>query len=182
MATSYIGYKVDTGIPLFYFDGEKMPAEEEGLYDPFNNVPDTGNPAQGYLMKTEQLVRSTRNANGQVVSQPINRRLLKFDSLKWPILSRRQVIWLKRKVANFKVNVTYYDDELDSIITRLFYFGDMSAEPFRWESVSIDGGRTKYIKRPTYYKNVSVNIIDMRVLIFRKEKDYAYSRYAKCSK
>lgn len=166
MATSYIGYKVDTGIPLFYFDGEKMPAVEEGWYDPFNNVPDTGNPAQGYLMKTEQLVRSARNANGQVVSQPINRRLLKFDSLKWPILSRRQVIWLKRKVANFAVNVTYYDDELDSIITRKFYFGDMSAEPFRWESVSIDGGRTKYIKRPTYYKNVSVNIIDMRVLTY----------------
>lgn len=168
MAKSYIGFKVDTGVPLFYFDGEKMPAIEEGMYDPMNNIPDTGNPAQGYLMKTEQLVRSTRNANGEVVSQKINRRLLKFDSLKWPILSRRQVVWLKQKVANFAVNVTYYDDEVDNIITRKFYFGDMSAEPFRWESISIDGGQTKYIKRPTMYKDVSVNIIDMRVLIIKK--------------
>ena len=70
-------------------------------------------------MKTEQLVKSTRNANGQVVAQKINRRLLKFDSLKYPLLTRKQVVWLKQKVANFSVRVTYYDDELDKVVSRL---------------------------------------------------------------
>jgi hypothetical protein len=157
-------YKVDQGVPLFYFNGEKMPGPgPEGEVDG-NGYTMTQNPGRGYLMKTEQLVKSTRNSNGQVVAQKINRRLLKFDSLKYPLLTRKQVVWLKQKVANFTVRVTYYDDELDKVISRLFYFGDMSAEPIQWESVSLDGGKTKFIKRPSLYKDVSVNIIDMRVL------------------
>lgn len=123
---------------LFKFDGEPIP----------------GNPARGYLELSEQLVNSTRNANGEVVAQKINRRLRKFDSLKWPYLSRAQVTWLKQKVANFTVDVTYFDSEDDRIVTRKFYFGDMSAEPCDWD-------RSGEIMVPTRYTNVSVNIIDM---------------------
>ena len=123
---------------LFKFNGESIP----------------GNPARGYLELSEQIVNSTRNANAQVVAQKINRRLRKFDSLKWPYLSRAQVVWLKRKVANFTVNVTYYDSEDDRVVTRKFCFGDMSAEPCEWD-------RSGEIMIPTHYKDVSVNIIDM---------------------
>jgi hypothetical protein len=130
---------------LFKFDGEAIP----------------GNPARGYLEASEQLVDSARNANGQVVAQKINRRLRKFDSLKWPYLSRAQVNWLKKKVANFTVNLTYYDSEDGGIVTRKFYFGDMTAEPCDWD-------RSGEIMIPTYYTNVSVNIIDMRILKYPK--------------
>lgn len=123
---------------LFKFNGEAIP----------------GNPGRGYLEKSEQLVKSTRNANGQVIAQKINRRINKFDSLRWPVLTRAQVVWLKKKVANFTVNVTYYDSEVDGVITRKFYFGDLSAEPFEWDN-------SGQISIPTRYKDVSVNIIDM---------------------
>lgn len=123
---------------LFKFNGEAIP----------------GNPAPGYLEDSEQLVNGTRNSNGQVVAQQVNRRLRKFSNLSWPYLSRQQVVWLKQKVANFKVNVTYYDSEDDGIVTRLFYFGDMSCKPFRWED-------NDDFKIPTEYTDVKINIIDM---------------------
>ena len=155
MATHYMYYVVNEKHPLFTFDGEKMPEPDQ---------PDAswGNPGRGYLEKTEQLVQSTRNADGQVVSRKINRRLRKFDNLSWPILTRNQVTWLKRKVANFEVQLGYYDDEDDAWVERRFYFGDMECEPIEWESV--DRGPfalPRYIKRPTVYRNVKVNIIDM---------------------
>lgn len=133
---------------LFLFDNEPMP---EG---PSNGYGKAQNPARGYLELSEQLVKNTRNANGELIAQPIGkRRLVKFDSLKWPYLSREQVKWLKQKVSNFKVNVTYFDSEEDKVITRMFYFGDMSAEPCDWD-------RSGTIMIPTYYKDVKVNIID----------------------
>lgn len=124
---------------LFKFDGAALP----------------GNPARGYLEQSEQMVDSARNANAQVVAQKINRRLRKFDSLRWPVLTQAQVTWLKQKVANFTVNLTYFDSEDGRVVTRKFYFGDMSAEPFEWRDDSSG------IKIPTRYKDVSVNIIDM---------------------
>lgn len=127
------------GKPLFLFDGASIP----------------GNPARGYLEQSEQLVDSARNANGQVVAQKINRRLRKFDSLKWPVLTNTQVHWLKQKVANFTVMLTYYDSQDGGIVTRKFYFGDMSAEPFEWDTVHYQ------VAVPTKYKDVSVSIIDM---------------------
>lgn len=125
---------------LFKFNGQSLP----------------GNPARGYLELSEQIVNSNRNAKAQVVAQKINRRLRKFDSLRWPVLTTTQVNWLKQYVANFKVNLTYYDSEDGRVVTRLFYFGDMSAEPFEWRHNDPSG-----IAIPTKYTNVSVNVIDM---------------------
>jgi len=71
----------------FYFhtpSGERL-TEDYSQYDPtipyWNTV---NNPAIGYQEKSEQLVRSTRNAKGQVVAQKINRRINKFENLYWP--------------------------------------------------------------------------------------------------
>lgn len=142
---------------LLLFDGEALPP------GPSNGYAFARNPKPGYVERSEQLVNSTRNANGQVVAQKINRRLNKFDELTFPYLSREQVTWLKQKVANFKVNVTYWDTEADGVITRLFYFGDLSAVPCDWDR---DNGaytpNSNYrIMVPTYYKEVKINIIDM---------------------
>lgn len=134
---------------LLLFDGEAMP---EG---PSNGYGRAQNPARGYKELSEQLVTSARNAKGQVVAQTINRRLQKFDNLTWPYLSREQVTWLKKKIANFEVKLTYYDSESGGIVyNRRFYFGDFSAEPCEWD-------RSGDIMIPTYYKDVKVNIIDM---------------------
>ena len=122
---------------------------------PSNGYARAQNPARGYKELSEQIVTTTRNANGQVIAEKRNRRMNKFDSLKWPYLSREQVTWLKQKIANFEVRLTYYDSEAGAVIyDRRFYFGDFSAEPVEWDR---DGD----IMIPTFYKDVSVNLIDM---------------------
>ena len=142
---------------LLLFDGEALPP------GPSNGYAFARNPKPGYVERSEQLVNSTRNANGEVIAQKINRRLHKFDELTFPYLSREQVCWLKRKVENFYVDVTYWDSEADGVITRKFYFGDMSATPCDWDREN--GAPTTVsnysVMVPTFYKDVKVNIIDM---------------------
>ena len=68
----------------FYFhdpNGNRL-TEDYSQYDPENPLYNTvNNPAIGYVEKSEQLVKSTRNAKGQVVAQTVNRRLNKFENL-----------------------------------------------------------------------------------------------------
>lgn len=124
--------------PLFLFNGEALPS----------------NPQVGYLEENEQLVEGTRNTNGKTIAQPINRRINKFSNLCFPILTLADYNWLKKKVANFEVALTYYDsDDLD-VRTRRFYFGNLSGTPTEWENY-------QSVQKPTKYKDVKVNIIDM---------------------
>lgn len=124
--------------PLFLFNGESLP----------------GNPSVGYLEENEQLVEGTRNVRGQTIAQPINRRISKFSNLVFPELSLLDYNWLKKNVAKFEVLLTYYDtDELD-IAVRRFYFGNLSGTPIEWENYQT-------IQKPTKFKDVKVNIIDM---------------------
>lgn len=124
--------------PLFLFNGEALPS----------------NPQVGYLEENEQLVKGTRNVRGQTIAQPINRRINKFNNIVFPELSLIDYNWLKNKVANFEVLLTYYDsDELDVKVSR-FYFGNLSGTPVEWENYQT-------IQKPTKYRDVKVNIIDM---------------------
>ena len=124
--------------PLFLFNGEALPS----------------NPQVGYLEENEQLVKGTRNVRGQTIAQPINRRINKFNNIVFPELSLIDYNWLKNKVANFEVLLTYYDsDELD-VIVRRFYFGNLSGTPVEWENYQV-------VQKPTKYRDVKVNIIDM---------------------
>lgn len=127
------------GSPLFLFNGEAIPS----------------NPSIGYLEENEQLVEGTRNARGQTIAQPINRRINKFNDIVFPVLTLEQVNWLKKKVANFEVNLTYYDDEELDVVTRKFYFGNLTATPYKWDN------SYKPVAKPTHFKDVKVNIIDM---------------------
>lgn len=127
----------------------------------FNTV---NNPAIGYTEQSEQLVKSTRNAKGQVVAQKINRRLNKFNNLTWPYMSRVNIVELKKEIAKFTCELSYYDDEADQWVTRKYYWGDFEATPCEWETVHIRG-TDQYYKRPIWYKDVKVNLIDMRLLI-----------------
>ena len=124
--------------PLFLFNDESLPS----------------NPQVGYLEENEQLVKGTRNTRGQTIAQPINRRINKFNNIVFPELSLIDYNWLKNKVANFEVLLTYYDsDELD-VIVRRFYFGNLSGTPVEWENY-------QGVQKPTKYRDVKVNIIDM---------------------
>lgn len=125
--------------PLFLFNGESIPS----------------NPSIGYLEENEQLVEGTRNTNGKTIAQPVNRRINKFSNLVFPKLSLEDVNWLKKKVANFEVLLTYYDSEELDVVVRRFYFGNLSATPSKWDN------SFKPVQKPIEYKDVKVNIIDM---------------------
>lgn len=125
--------------PLFLFNGESLPS----------------NPSIGYLEENEQLVEGTRNTNGRSIAQPVNRRINKFSNLVFPELSLEDYNWLKKKVANFEVLLTYYDTEEMEVLVRRFYFGNLTGTPTEWDR------SFRPVQKPTKFKDVKVNIIDM---------------------
>lgn len=174
--------KTNAFAPLVLINGKKFEfrdprgdflSEEhyDRTLDETNYYTTVNNPAIGYNEQSEQLVKSTRNAKGQVVAQTINRRLNKFDNLYWPYMSRVNLTELKKEIAKFYCDLTYWDDEADMWITRKYYWGDFSATPCEWETVRLDStpdtpirdayGRPFYFKRPVWYKDVKCNLIDM---------------------
>lgn len=124
-------------VPLMLFNGEAIPGV-----------------APEYTFDGQQLVNDARNAYGQFVGQKVNRRMVKFNNLVFPHLTLEQVVWLHNKVENFEVNVTYFDTKENDIITRKFYFGDMSEQPLKYDYSEI-------VAKPIEFINVKVNIIDM---------------------
>lgn len=141
----------DTTAPLFYINDHAFTGPSPDGRNAYCN------PGQGYQEKTEQLVKSTRNANGQVVSHVINRRLEKFENLYWPYLSAQSVTWLRQQIKKFDCTLSYWDDEAGTVIRREFYWGDFEATPCEWEVVW-SGGRP--YKKPKWYKDVKCNLID----------------------
>lgn len=167
--------KTNAFAPLIRINGKEFRFRDpEGNYldEYYNNYHynTVNNPAIGYNELSEQLVKSTRNAEGKVVAQIVNRRLNKFDNLYWPYMSRVNLTELKQEIKKFYCDISYWDDEADSYITRKYYWGDFSATPCEWETVRLEGqtdslGRPIYFKRPIWYKDVKCNLIDMRLLI-----------------
>ena len=121
-----------------------------------NNQVPPGNVKYGYTEDTEQLVRSQRNSQGIVVAATIGRRLVKLNNLEWPHMTRSEFEWLQEQVAKFYCDVYYYDSREGDFITRQFYWGDLSAEPWKFENRDGPNG----ILRPSEYINVKVNLID----------------------
>lgn len=123
----------------------------------------------GYTEDTEQLVKSQRNSQGVVVAKKVGtsggKRLMKFNNLEWPLLANSDYRWLQEQIEKFYCYVTYYDAraERDSagiqtkgkVVTKKFYWGDFSAEPWKFERDTDVG-----VLIPSYYINVKVNLID----------------------
>lgn len=124
--------------PLFLFNGEALPS----------------NPQVGYLEENEQMVKGTRNTRAQTIAQPINRRINKFNNIVFPELPLVDYNWLKKKVANFEVLLTYFDTEENDVVVRRFYFGNLSGTPVEWENY-------QSVQKPVKFRDVKVNIIDM---------------------
>lgn len=151
----------DTYAPLFYINGQAF--KWIGPDDTYSESDRPGydtvcNPGRDYQEKTEQLVNMTRDATGKTVAQTNHRRrLLKFDNLYWPYLPAESVTWLRRQIAKFEGDISFWDDESDSVITRKFYWGDYEATPCEWETIWYGG---KPYKKPKWYKDVKCNLID----------------------
>ena len=107
----------------------------------------------GYTEDTEQLVRQQRNSQGIVVADVIGRRLVKFNNLEWPHMTREEFEWLQNQIAEFYCDLYYYDTREGKFISRQFYWGDVSAEPWKFD-------RSGSLLIPTEYINVKVNLID----------------------
>lgn len=125
--------------PLFLINGQIPP----------------GNVKYGYTEDTEQLVQSQRNSQGVVVAKTIGRRLVKLNNLEWPHMTLSEFRWLQTQVAQFYCIVYYYDSRIGDYIERQFYWGDLSAEPWKFNRNSVTG-----LLRPSEYINVRVNLID----------------------
>jgi len=134
----------------------------------------------GYTESTEQLVKSQRNSKGVVVAKKVGsaydnstgKRLLKFDGLEWPIMSNEDYRWLQEQIEKFYCYITYWDARAGyqpiqgnnyssgvrttgGFVTKKFYWGDFSAEPWKFTRDTENG-----LLVPSWYINVKVNLID----------------------
>lgn len=116
------------------------------------NGKDLPYPATGLQMQRQQLVDSKRNAAGQVVAQKINRRLFKFNNLKWKHLTAAQWRSILVEIEKFEGTVTYWDVITGKKVSKKVYWGDATEEIFK---INKDTGEV------LEYINCSCNLIDM---------------------
>lgn len=109
-------------------------------------------PDKGLKMPRQQLVDSARNAQGEVVAQKINRRLIKLEGLSWKYLPTATWSAILNEIEKFEGLLTFYDARTRSFITRRVYWGDATDEP--WEINPATGEVLAYM-------NCQCNIIDM---------------------
>lgn len=115
---------------------------------------------------------------GEAYDNSSGKRLLKFNNLEWPILPNSDYRWLQEQIEKFYCYITYYDarygytntgtdpftgkdiysvgtQTIGGFVTKKFYWGDFSAEPWKFERNTDNG-----LLMPSYYINVKVNLID----------------------
>ena len=124
------------------------------MYNGFVYINDVEFPYPSYesgLQTTVTTVDSARMADGVLRAKKIGRDQSKVE-LTWAAL--KPEVWskmLKIFDENFYFNIRYFDMVQNDWITRRFYVGDRSAQPFM---VDKDTGR------PRYWINCQANVID----------------------
>lgn len=123
---------------------------------PFIIINGTDMPAPKVYSAVEgqQLVNAARNAAGTTIGEIINRRITKFN-LVWTYLTYDQWRTIKLAVEDLYADVTYWDIIQNAAITRNFYFGNDSAIMHSFDE------DTYTVMKPTYYRECTVNIIDV---------------------
>lgn len=109
-------------------------------------------PSTGLQVQRQQLVDSKRNAMGEVVAQKINRRLFKFNNLKWSHLTASQWQSILQEIEKFEGELTFYNALTGKMETKKVYWGDATEEVFKIDTNT--GAVLEYI-------NCQCNIIDM---------------------
>lgn len=116
---------------------------------------------------------------GETYDNSTGKRLLKFNNLEWPLMPNSDYRWLQEQIEKFYCYITFYDarkgyqpigrnpfsmdEEIYSVgiqtvggfVTKKFYWGDFSAEPWKFERDTDNG-----LLVPSWYINVKVNLID----------------------
>lgn len=108
-------------------------------------------PDKGLKILRQQLVDSGRNAAGVTVAQKINRRIMKWDSLKWSHLSAEEWGKILKEIEKFEGTLKTWDARTGGFITIKVYWGDSEEEPCE---VASDG-------EILTYQNCKCNLIDM---------------------
>ena len=109
-------------------------------------------PARGLQVKRNQFVDSSRNANGEVVAQKVNRRILKFEPVIWKHLTAEKWREILVEIEKFEGDLYFFDNLTGTFVTRKVYWGDASEEVHKIDSTT--GEVLEYI-------NCQANIIDM---------------------
>jgi len=109
-------------------------------------------PSTGLVVKRQQFVDSARNAQGQVVAQKINRRILKFDKVVWKFLPASVWRSILVEIEKFEGELYFFNNLSGSFETIRVYWGDASEQIHRIDSTT--GEVLEFV-------NCSCNIIDM---------------------
>lgn len=104
------------------------------------------------LQNIATFVDSARTADGVVRGEIVGRNTSKVE-LTWSMLTPEE--WssiLQEFKKSFYFNFRYIDMESNDWVTRKFYVGDRSAQPFMIDPKT---------NRPAYYINCKANVIDV---------------------
>lgn len=132
----------------------------------FGSAPDTSRtnysvavpfPSEGKAaFETSRFVDAARNANGEVVGRMVGRSIDK-QNMSWQRISHEKWWEMNRffESGHFTFYCCYFSHNLGVWQTRLFYLGDVRANPIR-----IDPNTGV----PAYYVDASCNVIDCGVV------------------
>ncbi len=98
----------------------------------------------------QQLVDSARNAEGEVVAQPINRRQVKMN-ISWNVSYPDDLKRILDCIEQFAGRVRYYDPKTGGFINREMYWGDYSVSTY-W---------TMQDGKPKMFTGLKTSLIDM---------------------
>lgn len=103
------------------------------------------------LQQVSTIVDSARTVDGVMRGERIGRDMGKLE-LTWSVLTPETWSKMLQIFQNFTFSVRYLDMVTNDWVTRKFYVGDRSAQPFL---IDPDTGR------PKYYLQCKANIIDV---------------------
>lgn len=116
-----------------------------------NDVPFPYPSKDSGLQSVQTIVDSARNANGIMVGERVGRDMGKIE-LTWSVLTPETWSEMLKLFGNFTFNLRYLDMVTNDWVTRTFYVGDRSAQPFMCDPET---------GRPKYYLNCKANVIDV---------------------
>lgn len=105
------------------------------------------------LQTISTIVDSARTVDGVMRGEKVGRDLTKIE-MTWNVLTPSEWQRILNLVSDFTFNVEYFDMKTQSWVSKLFYCGDRTASPFMINPAN---------GIPKYYKNCTVNIIDVGI-------------------
>lgn len=103
------------------------------------------------LQQVSTIVDSARTADGVMRGERIGRDMGKIE-LTWSVLTPEVWSRMLQEFEKFTFSVRYIDMVTNDWVTRKFYVGDRTAQPFMVDLIT---------NKPKYYLDCKANIIDV---------------------